>query len=111
MECGLLKVEGKGEIGTTESQSYEAESATLNGSAVIAACPPVPEERVGGLALGLNNNVTFNNVVVRRDGVYQMRIDSMTQGPRSLIYSVNGGRFGHSMLEGSFFRHRAQRFR
>ena len=88
----LLKVEGEGDIRTTESQSYEAESATLNGSAVIAACPACSGgEKVGGLALGLNNNVTFNNVVVRRDGVYQMQIDSMTQGPRSLIYSVNGG--------------------
>jgi alpha-galactosidase len=88
----LLKVEGEGAIRTTEWQSYEAESATLNGSAVIAACPACSGgEKVGGLALGLNNNVTFNNVVVRRDGVYQMRIDSMTQGPRSLIYSVNGG--------------------
>jgi alpha-galactosidase len=88
----LLKVEGEGDIRTTESQSYEAESATLNGSAVIAACPACSGgEKVGGLALGWNNNVTFNNVVVRRDGVYQMQIDSMTQGPRSLIYSVNGG--------------------
>jgi alpha-galactosidase len=88
----LLKVEGEGGISTPESLSYEAESATLNGSAVIAACPACSGgEKVGGLGLGLNNNVTFNNVAVRRDGVYQMQIDSMTQGPRSLIYSVNGG--------------------
>jgi alpha-galactosidase len=88
----LLKVEGEGDIRITGSQSYEAESATLNGSAVIASCPACSGgEKVGGLGLGLNNNVTFNNVVVSRDGVYQMQIDSMTQGPRSLIYSVNGG--------------------
>jgi alpha-galactosidase len=88
----LLKVDGEGEIPAPESQSYEAESATLNGSAVIAACPACSGgEKVGGLGIGPNNNVTFNNVVVRRDGVYQMQIDSMTQGPRSLIYSVNGG--------------------
>jgi alpha-galactosidase len=88
----LLKVEGEGEIRTPELHSYEAESATLNGSAVIAACPACSGgEKVGGLGLGLNNNVTFNNVAVRQDGVYQMQIDSMTQGPRSLIYSVNGG--------------------
>jgi alpha-galactosidase len=88
----LLKVEGAGDIRTTESQSYEAESATLNGSAVIAQCPACSGgEKVGGLGLGSNNNVTFNNVIVRRNGVYQMQIDSMTQGPRSLIYRVNGG--------------------
>jgi alpha-galactosidase len=101
----LLKVEGEGEIPTPASQSYEAESATLNGSAVIAACPACSGgEKVGGLGLGLNNNVTFNNVIVSRDGVYQMQIDSMTQGPRSLIYSVNSGpRRTLNVGGGSFF--------
>jgi alpha-galactosidase len=88
----LLKVEGVGDVRSTESQSYEAESAMLNGSAVIAACPACSGgEKVGGLGLGAQNNVTFNNVRAPRDGVYQMQIDSMTQGPRSLIYQVNGG--------------------
>lgn len=35
--------------------------------------------------------MTFNNVTVRQSGVYQMQIDSTTEGPRSLIYQVNGG--------------------
>jgi alpha-galactosidase len=88
----LLKVEGEEDVRHTESTSYEAEAATLNGSAVVAACPACSgEEKVGGLGLGLNNNVTFNDVNVERNGVYQMQIDSMTQGPRSLIYQVNGG--------------------
>jgi alpha-galactosidase len=88
----LLKVEGKGSINPPESQSYEAETATLSGTAVVAACPACSGgEKVGGLALGANNTVTFNNVSVPRTGVYQMQIDSMTQGPRSLIYKVNGG--------------------
>ena len=88
----LLKVKGRGDVRPTESQSYEAELATLNGTAVVAACPACSGgEKVGGLALGPNNTVTFNNVSVRRTGVYQMQIDSMTQGPRSLVYRVNGG--------------------
>lgn len=88
----LLKVKGRGHVRPAESQSYEAESATLSGTAVVAACPACSGgEKVGGLALGPNNTVTFNNVSVRRTGVYQMQIDSMTQGPRSLIYRVNGG--------------------
>jgi hypothetical protein len=88
----LLKVTGEGHARPTESQSYEAEAATLSGTAVIAACSACSGgEKVGGLAVGWNNAVTFNNVAVNRTGVYQMQIDSLTQGPRSLIYQVNGG--------------------
>lgn len=88
----LLKVRGQGLVRPAESHSYEAEAATLSGTAVIANCPACSGgEKVGGLAVGANNTVTFNNVEVRRKGVYQMQIDSLTQGPRSLIYSVNGG--------------------
>jgi alpha-galactosidase len=88
----LLKVKGQGSVHPAESQSYEAETATLSGTAVVASCPACSGgEKVGGLALGANNTVTFNNVRVRRRGVYQMQIDSLTQGPRSLIYRVNGG--------------------
>ncbi|WP_353071185.1 alpha-galactosidase D [Tunturiibacter gelidoferens] len=88
----LLKVTGEGRPRPTESQSYEAEAATLSGTAVIAACSACSGgEKVGGLALGWNNAVTFNNVATSRTGVYQMQIDSLTQGPRSLIYQVNGG--------------------
>jgi len=64
----------------------------LSGTAVIAACSACSGgEKVGGLAVGWSNAVTFNNVAVNRTGVYQMQIDSLTQGPRSLIYQVNGG--------------------
>lgn len=88
----LLKVEGEGDARPVESQSFEAERATLNGSAVIATCTACSGgEKVGGLALGPNNNMMFNNITVRRSGVYQMQIDSMTEGPRSLIYQVNDG--------------------
>ena len=88
----LLKVKGVGQAPTVESQSYEAEAATLSGTAVIAACAACSGgNKVGGLAVGWNNSVTFNNVTVGRSGVYQMQIDSLTQGPRSLIYQVNGG--------------------
>lgn len=101
----LLKVNAEGDIQPVESQSYEAETATLNGSAVIAACSACSGgEKVGGLGLGRNNNVTFNNITVRRSGVYQMQIDSMTQGPRSLIYQVDGGPLNTlNVGGGSFF--------
>lgn len=101
----LLKVEAEGDVNPVESQSYEAERATLNGSAVIAPCPACSGgEKVGGLGLGRNNNVTFNDIIVRRSGIYQMQIDSMTQGPRSLIYQVNGGHLNTlNVGGGSFF--------
>jgi len=88
----LLKVVGGGSVPRVQSHSYEAETATLSGTAVIAACSACSGgAKVGGLALGANNTVTFNAVRVERGGTYQMQIDSMTQGPRSLIYKVNDG--------------------
>ncbi len=101
----LLKVTTFGQAAPTPSTSYEAESAILGGSAVIANCPACSGgDKVGGLGLGANNTVTFNNVYVRRAGVYLMQVDSMTQGLRSYLYSVNGGAF-HTLNSGggSFF--------
>jgi alpha-galactosidase len=90
----LLKVRGIGRPAPSPSTSYEAESAILGGSAVIAACPACSGgEKVGGLGLGAGNNVTFDNVYVPRAGEYLMEVDSMTQGLRSYLYSVNGGAF------------------
>lgn len=75
-----------------DSQSYEAESATLGGTARVASCPACSEgEKVGYLGEGAENTVTFNNVEVARPGVYYMDVYSMTSGPRAFIYSVNGG--------------------
>jgi len=90
----LLKVRGVGKPAPSPSTSYEAEAAVLNGSAVIASCSACSGgEKVGGLGLGAGNNVTFNNVYVPRAGEYLMEVDSMTQGLRSYLYSVNGGAF------------------
>jgi hypothetical protein len=90
----LLKVVGVGRPAPSSSTSYEAESAILSGSAVIANCPACSGgAKVGGLGLGTQNKVTFNDVYVPRAGEYLMRVDSMTQGLRSYLYSVNGGAF------------------
>ena len=101
----LLRVRGVGRSAPTPSTSYEAESAVLGGSAVIASCPACSGgDKVGGLGLGAGNNVTFNNVYVARAGEYLMQVDSMTQGLRSYLYSVNGG--SYQTLDcggGSFF--------
>jgi hypothetical protein len=90
----LLKVTGVGRPAPSQSTAYEAESAILGGSAGIADCPACSGgAKVGGLGLGAQNTVTFNNVYVPTAGEYLMEVDSMTQGLRSYLYSVNGGVF------------------
>jgi alpha-galactosidase len=88
----LLRIVAQGNIAPAPSTSYEAESAILGGSAVIADCPACSGgAKVGGLGLGPTNNVTFNNVEVKKAGTYLMRVDSMTEDLRSYLYTVNGG--------------------
>jgi hypothetical protein len=89
----LLKVSARaGHAPVPPSANYEAESATLAGSTVVAACPSCSgSEKVGGLGLGAGNTVTFNNVYARHAGVYLMQIDSMTLGLRSYLYKVGDG--------------------
>jgi len=100
----LLKVTALGHVLPTPSTSYEAESAVLGGGAAIANCPLCSGgEKVGDLGLGPNNNVTFNNVYVKKAGVYLMEVDSMTIGLRSYLYSVNGGSFQTLNCSGGSF--------
>jgi len=73
---------------------YEAEYATLSGSAASSAgfcgnCSGLAA--VGNLGGNAQNTVTFNNVNVPASGTYQMEVDYMTQGQRSFFVSVNGG--------------------
>lgn len=104
----LLKLTGRGDTEQSPSaisQSYEAESATLHGTAVVANCPACSGgAKVGGLCCGANNYMTFEKVVVPRTGTYLMQVDSMTQGPRSLLFRVNGGHYTTvNVGGGSFF--------
>lgn len=91
----LLRVTGIPGVGAGQPATpYEAETATLSGSAAVAACANCSGgSKVGGLGLGAANTVTFNQVRVPRSGVYQMQVDSMTLGLRSYQYRVNGGLF------------------
>jgi hypothetical protein len=74
------------------SKAYEAEAATLAGTAQVFQCNGCAGgNKVGGLGLGTNNTVTFTDVTVPRDGVYLMQVDSLTQGLRSYLYRVNDG--------------------
>jgi alpha-galactosidase len=88
----LLKISDMEPAPQMAATSYEAEAATLGGSASVSQCPSCSNgAKVGNLGLGTANTVTFNNVYVGRTGVYYMQVDSMTQGLRSYLYTVNGG--------------------
>jgi alpha-galactosidase len=82
---------------------YEAENATLSGGSQTASCSACS----GGSKVGYIGGgaiVTFSNVNVPKAGVYRMQISAMTQGPRTLEYSVNGATGGSlNMGGGSYF--------
>lgn len=89
----LLKVRPVGKAPATYSQSYEADAAELSGAASIFSCSACSDGVEVGYIGGstTTNTVTFNDVVVEKSGVYRMEVDAMTQGPRALVYTVNGG--------------------
>ena len=79
----LLKITPIGEIGNPPAGvSYEAEVATLTGSASPTSCPACS----GGVKVGNiggASQVIFSNVSVPKAGIYRMEIDAMTQGPHN----------------------------
>jgi hypothetical protein len=89
----LLKVTPVGEAYTPEGQSYEAESAVLSGAAQVSPCPACSGgAKVSYLgASATTNTATFSDVYVEKAGTYRMEVDAMTQGPRALVFQVNGG--------------------
>ncbi|KAF1006886.1 MAG: Alpha-galactosidase A [Luteibacter sp.] len=89
----LLLVEAMpGQVAADPSSAFDAEGATLAGTAAVYACPACSGgSKVGGLGLGANNTVTFGQVQAPRDGSYLLRIDSLTQGLRSYLFQVNDG--------------------
>ena len=100
----LLKVTPKDAIEHPLSGvTYEAEAATLTGSAVPAACSACS----GGFKVGYiggTSDVIFDKVYVRTSGIYRMEIDAMTQGPRTLEYSVNGAAAASLNMGGGSFQ-------
>ncbi len=88
----LLRIYPAGTAASTFSQSYEAESAVLSGTASVVACTACSGgSKAGNIgASTTSNSVTFNNVRVEQAGTYRMEVDAMTQGPRALVYTVNG---------------------
>ncbi len=87
----LLRVIGFGQV-TPEptAQTYEATDAILTGTAKLVTCTACAGgEEDGYLGVGAGNNATFNDVEAPHDGTYYMQVNSMTSGPRSLLFRVN----------------------
>ena len=79
---------------------YEAENATLSGSASAGFCGNCSGLAAVGNLGGSLSTVTFANVNVPAAGTYSMEIDYMTQGPRSFFISVNGSTAKELALNG-----------
>lgn len=87
-----IVISGNGDFPAPTATTYEAEVATLNGSAVgVFSNYSSGLAKAGNVGGGASNTVTFSNVVVPADGTYQLEIDYQTSGPRSFLMTVNGG--------------------
>jgi hypothetical protein len=97
-------IRGNGYAIPSTSTTYEAEAATLTGTASVGGCPYCSGGAyVGSFGAGAGNNVIFNNVTVPRSGMYQLEVDYTTQGPRTFFATVNDGTPIELDLNGSTF--------
>jgi hypothetical protein len=80
---------GGGRLSTT---TYEAESTanTLSGGASVVGCAACSDNlKVGNLYLG--GKLRFNDVTVKKDGIYTVNVAYVSGDPRSVTVSSNGG--------------------
>jgi hypothetical protein len=97
-------IRGNGNAIPSASTTYEAEAATLTGTANVGGCPYCSGGAiVGSFGAGAGNDVTFNNVTVPESGMYQLEVDYATQGPRTFFATVNNGTPIELDLNGSTF--------
>ena len=87
----LLKVTPLGAVAAPFGQVYEAETATLSGATVVSSCSACSGgAKLSYLGASPSSNTATFNVYVKNAGTYRMEVDAMTQGPRALVYVVNG---------------------
>jgi hypothetical protein len=97
-------ISGDGNEPYPSASVYEAENATLSGSASAGFCGNCSGlASVGNLGGSPQSTVTFDNVNVSVTGTYQMEIDYMTQGARSFYVSINGNTAQELDLNGYSF--------
>jgi len=87
----LLKVTPLGSVTAPAGQVYEAETATLSGNTFVSSCSACSGgAKLSYLGASPSSNTATFNVYVKNAGTYRMEVDAMTQGPRALVYVVNG---------------------
>jgi hypothetical protein len=87
----LLKVTPLGAVTAPVGQVYEAETATLSGATFVSSCSACSGgAKLSYLGASPSSNTATFNVHVKNAGTYRMEVDAMTQGPRALVYVVNG---------------------
>ena len=87
----LLKVTPLGAVTAPVGQVYEAEAATLSGATFVSSCSACSGgAKLSYLGASPSSNTATFNVYVKNAGTYRMEVDAMTQGPRALVYVVNG---------------------
>ncbi|MDF4003059.1 CBM35 domain-containing protein [Luteibacter sp. PPL552] len=103
-DLDLIAIGGRGDAPLPDARTYEAESATLGGTASAGFGNYFSGlAKVGNLGGGAANTVTFANVDVPTAGVYQLEIDYATKGARVLQMSLNGAMAQDLVLDGSSF--------
>jgi alpha-galactosidase len=87
----LLKVTPLGAVTAPVGQVYEAETATLSGATFVSSCSACSGgAKLSYLGASPSSNTATFNVYVKNAKTYRMEVDAMTQGPRALVYVVNG---------------------
>jgi hypothetical protein len=86
-----IVVSGDGREPAPTFTTYEAEGAQLAGTAGFNYSTRASGGAyVGSFGAGPANTITFNNVTAPATGTYQLEIDYVTDGPRTVYVSING---------------------
>jgi alpha-galactosidase len=99
-----IVISGDGDLPAPSFSVYEAETASLSGSATaVFSNYSSGLAKAGNLGAGPANSVTFPTVTVPRDGAYLLEVDYLTSGPRSFYLTVNDQTPQQINLTGSTF--------
>jgi hypothetical protein len=86
-----IVISGDGKEPAPTFTTYEAEGAQLAGTAGFNYSTRASGGAyVGSFGAGPANTITFNNVTAAANGTYQLEIDYVTDGPRTVYVSING---------------------
>ncbi|GGN88989.1 hypothetical protein GCM10011579_083250 [Streptomyces albiflavescens] len=86
----LFTIKSDGSTPTTTSYEAEDPANTLSGNASIAGCDDCSGgKKVGNLYLG--GKLRFNDITVKKDGIYTVKVAYVSGDPRSVTVFSNSG--------------------